>query len=322
MENVILWIDQHLGISPAIQARMVMSLLICLLLWFLRRMVVRAVWSRTDDVRTRYVWRKSSAYAAFFLGVVLVGRLWLPSVHSVATFLGLFSAGVAIALKDPVSNLAGWLFIIWRRPFELQDRIQVGDVAGDVIDIAPFQFTLLEIGNWVQADQSTGRVVALPNSKVFTEPVANYGRGFQFIWNEIPVLITFESNWERARELLLQIGKRHAENLSEAAARRIREAARKYLIFYSKLTPIVYVSVRDSGVLLTLRFLCEPRRRRGVETAIWEDVLREFRKCDDLDFAYPTQRFYNNAVEGKPGAGGGVRHGPSPAGAETGGTRA
>jgi len=305
MEDIILWIDQHLGLGPATQGRIVESLLICIILWLFRLFVVRAVWQRTDDIRTRYAWRKSSSYVAFFLGVIFVGRLWMPSVHSVATFLGLFSAGVAIALKDPVSNLAAWLFILGRRPFELQDRIQVGDVAGDVIDISPFQFTLLEIGNWVQADQSTGRVIAVPNAKVFTEPVANYGKGFQFIWDEIAVLVTFESNWEKAREVLLEIGKRHAENLSEAAARRIRESARKYLIFYTKLTPYVYTSVRDSGVLLTLRFLCEPRKRRSVEAAIWEDVLREFRNFDDVDFAYPTQRFYNNSIEGKPGAGGG-----------------
>ena len=72
------------------------------------------------------------------------------------------------------------------------------------------------------------------------------------------------------------------------------------MIFYSQLTPIVYTSVRDSGVLLTMRYLCEPRRRRGSEELIWEEILEEFGRCDDIDFAYPTQRFFDNMKEGKP----------------------
>ena len=75
-----------------------------------------------------------------------------------STFLGLLSAGVAIALKDPLVNLAGWGFIVWRKPFGIGDRIQLGDSRGDVIDQRIFMFTLMEIGNWVDAERSTGRV--------------------------------------------------------------------------------------------------------------------------------------------------------------------
>src|SRR3989442_7605528 len=85
-------------------------------------------------------------------------------------------------------NLAGWVFIIWRSPFALGDRIQIGQHAGDVIDVRLFQFTLNEIGNWVQADQSTGRIIHIPNGKVLTEVIANYSEGVQYIWHEIPSL--------------------------------------------------------------------------------------------------------------------------------------
>jgi small-conductance mechanosensitive channel len=145
---------------------------------------------------------KTSAYVAFALGVLVIVPLWFEGVKSASTFLGLLSAGLAIALRDPVVNLAGWAFILWRRPFEVGDRIQIGTHAGDVIDQRIFQFTLMEIGNWVGADQSTGRVVHIPNGKVFTEMLANYSKGFQYIWDEIPVLITFESNWEKAKGIL------------------------------------------------------------------------------------------------------------------------
>jgi small-conductance mechanosensitive channel len=218
---------------------------------------------------------------------------------NLGTFLGLLSAGLAITLKDPVLDVAGWLFIIARRPFTIGDRIQLGSYAGDVIDIRLFQFTLMEIGNWVDAEQSTGRIIHVPNGMIFTNPLANYNKGFNYLWNEIPVLITFESNWRKAKSLLLNIASMHAAFLSGDAENRIKEASKKFMISYSKLTPIVYTCVRDSGVLLTIRYLCEPRNRRNTVEAIWEDILEEFAKHRDIDFAYPTQRFYNNRNEGK-----------------------
>ena len=81
--------------------------------------------------------------------------------------------------------------------------------AGDVIDIRLFQFSINEIGNWVDADQSTGRIIHIPNGIVFTEPQANYTAGFQYIWNEIPVLVTFESDWKKAKQILTDIVNHH-----------------------------------------------------------------------------------------------------------------
>jgi len=226
------------------------------------------------------------------LGILLVGRIWFEGFQSIATFLGLVSAGIAIALKDLLVNLAGWGFILWRRPLEVGDRIQIGEHRGDVIDIRIFQFTLLEIGNWVHADQSTGRVIHVPNGKVLTDYTANYSKGFQYIWNELPVLVTFESNWKKAKALLAEIAARHAAHLTEEAERQIREVSRRFMIFYSTLKPTVYTSVEDSGVLLTVRYLCEARHRRGSAEAIWEDILDEFGRRDDIDFAYPTQTVF------------------------------
>jgi small-conductance mechanosensitive channel len=295
------WLQKAMGLGPEIQAKLLISILTILVVLFLRWLLLRILFQRIEDVLVRYRWKKSSAYIAFVFVLLVLGRVWFEGFQSIATFLGLLSAGLAIALRDLLVNLAGWIFIMWRRPFEVGDRIQIGNLAGDVIDLRIFQFTLMEIGAWVNADQSTGRVIHVPNGKVFTEAQANYHKGFQYIWNEIPVLITFESNWERAKKILQEIGIKHAEHLSASAEQRIKEASQKFMIFYSKLTPAVYTTVKDSGVLLTIRYLCEPRRRRDSEQAIWEDILEAFATCPDIDFAYPTQRFYDNFLEGKSG---------------------
>jgi small-conductance mechanosensitive channel len=151
---------------------------------------------------------------------------------------------------------------------------------------------VVEVGNWIDADQSTGRIVHVPNSNVLREALANYQIGFEYIWHEIPVLITFESDWKRAKVLLQKIANDNVENLLDGAQEQIRRAAQKYFIFYGALTPIVYTTVKDSGVLLTMRYLVNPRQRRSSEQQIWESTLDVFDEEDDIELAYPTTRFY------------------------------
>lgn len=263
----------------------------------LRLGATRLINQQIENPRLRYMWRKWISYVCYgFYGFSLV-VLWLPDMEGISTFLGLFAAGLAVVLRDPLVNLVGWLFILWRQPFQMGDRIQVGDHSGDVIDIAVFQFTLLEIGNWVEADQSTGRIIHVPNGQVFQRAIANYSQGFKYIWNEISVLVTFESDWETAKKILLKQVNTHAKHLSGNAEQHLRQTGHKYMIFYSKLTPTVYTTVKESGILLTMRYLCEPRQRRGTEQELWEGVLREFAKNREISLAYPTQRFFTTAVE-------------------------
>jgi len=301
MERVVDFLNSVAGNRPYL-LNLWFSAVILLTLWLVRTIIVRIIIRRSNDIRTRYIWQKALTYIVTLSGLFLIIRIWFSgNIQSLYTFFGFLSAGVAIALKDILTNVAGWIFIMWARPLDIGDRIQIGSFAGDVVDKSIFHLSLMEIGNWVDADQSTGRVIKVPNSFLFSEAFANYSKGFQYIWDEIAVLITFESNWQKAKELLSNIAHKHSEHLSKTAEKKVKEASHRYLIYYSKLTPIVYTSVKDCGILLTIRYLCEPRRRRGNQEGIWEDILKAFAESDDIDFAYPTTRFYNNISEGKPG---------------------
>jgi small-conductance mechanosensitive channel len=291
-------IEKEIGMSPANQRKILISLTILLVIWLLRYLILKLVWRQTEDPRLRYQWKRSIGLALSLIGTILISSVWISAFARFGAFLGLLSAGLAIALKDPLTNIAGWLFITTRKPFSVGDRIQMGDNIGDVIDLRLFQFAIMEVGNWVDADQSTGRIIHIPNGNIFLNPQANYTKGFQYIWNEIPVLVTFESNWERAKSILEKIINQHAEHLTKTVEKQLKEATKKYLITYDHLTPTVYTSVRDSGVLLTIRYLCDVRKRRNSEHDIWEDILREFDKNKDIEFAYPTTRFFNQHLEG------------------------
>lgn len=299
LRNIALWIEQNVGIGIEFQYKFYSTILIIFILWMLRTIFVWVIFRRTRDISARYWAQKVSRYIALTIGFIVLGWVWLSNFEEYATIVGIASAGLAIALRDPISNLAGWFFIIGRKPFVMGDRIQLGDDVGDVVDIGLFRFTILEINRWARGDETTGRIVNIPNSKVLTQPLANYSIGFDYIWDELAVRVTFESDWEVAKDILNEIIVEHAEKLSDDARRKMRRAAKDFMINTPTLDPLVRTQVDDSGVLLVLRFLVNPYDRRMTQELIWEDILREFKEHPDIDFAYPTERRFSYSKEGK-----------------------
>jgi len=301
MNSISNFIQEFLGVSPKLLENLFFSVIIIFFAWLIQKLIIHFLIEKLDDIKIRYQWKKIIKYLVIFFAFIFLFRTWFGAFDSIGTYIGLVSAGLAIALQDLLVNFAGWIFILIRKPFVVGDRIEINKVIGDVIDIRIFQFSVIEIGNWVDADQSTGRIIHIPNGIVFKSPQANYTAGFEYIWHEIPVLVTFESDWKKAKQILFKSVHRHSTQFSKEAEKQIKNAAKKFLIFYNTLTPTVYTSVQDSGILLTIRYLSLVRKRRAVEEQIWEEILEEFAKHSDIDFAYPTTRFYNNSSEGKSG---------------------
>jgi small-conductance mechanosensitive channel len=287
-----LLIAEIFGLSHATQTKLIASTVTVVVLTVGRWLVLRTVHQRFEEAWVGYRARKVATYTTTIVGVVTLAWIWIDAFNDLPTFLGLVSAGVAIALADVLKNLAGWVYIWSRRPFRVGDRIEIDGTKGDVVDIRLFRFSLMEVGNWVKAEQSTGRLIHVPNGLLFTNQVANYTEGFEYIWHEIPVLVTFESDRQRAREIVQQAVREHSPSIASEAGARIRQTARTYHIKIGALTPIVYLSVEDSGVLLTARFLVDARRQRSVEEAIWEAILDGLDKEPSVELAYPTVRTY------------------------------
>ena len=189
----------------SIQVKILASIMALIIFFILRKIIQNYAINNIKDVKTRYRSQKILSYTFFTILIIIIGQIWFKGIQTIATYLAFVTAGIAIALKDPIVNVVAWQYILWRRPFDVGDRVEIGQKSGDVIDITPFNFTMMEIGNWVSADESTGRIIHVPNGQIFTEYLANYGKGFQYIWNEISVLITFESHWEKAKSILEEI---------------------------------------------------------------------------------------------------------------------
>ncbi len=297
MENIINSFSKYASIHNTTVEKLLLSLAILVVLLVLKRGLFSIVRKNAKDPKTIYHSKRFIGYGYAVLLILLLGGVWIEGFGSIGTYLGIASAGLAIALHETIANIAGWFFIVWKKPFAIGDRIEIGQTKGDVIDIRLFQFTLAEVGNWVEAEQSTGRMVHIPNSQVLKEQTANYHSGFHYIWNEIQVLITYESNWKKARKILEKIATEKVKKHSDTAAEEIRRAAEQYMIYFNKITPAVYMSVKESGVLFSIRYIVDPRQRRGTEQIFWEAILEEFQKNPDIKIAYPTTRFYTAGQE-------------------------
>ena len=284
-------------ISSPVFMNLIFSFVVIIVTYLLTFLIIRLINRGMSDLKKRYSARKYTIYIATFLSLVVIVFIWIKRVTSITTLIGFLGAGLTLALHQPISSIAGWMLILIRRPFEVGDRIEIGNVKGDVIDIRLFYTSILEIGNWVEADQSTGRIIHIPNNKVFTEMIINFTQGFKYIWNEIKITITYESDWRKACDIILDVASEGSVDLGETVRKEIQRLSKKYMIHYEKLTPFVWTKIADFGVELTLRYLTDARRRRSTQDIISQTVLDKFNLEPDIDFAYPTYRVYKRGEE-------------------------
>ena len=282
-----LWITDH-----HIYGNIVLSVVAVLAVLLLGRVIQRALLRGAADLEAKHKIRRAVSWSEAVAIIFCLAVIWISGTRHLGLFLGIVGAGVALSLQETLLCIAGWALIVVKKPFDIGDRIEISGLSGDVIDIRVFQTSLLEIGNWVDADQSTGRIINVPNSAVFRGLNANYTKGFSFIWNEETIVVTFESDWKRAKQIMLKQAQEEAEKIEDEVRRQIDTMRGKYVIHYDRLTPTVYTHIADSGVALTLRYLCSVRQRRSTAHLINEGILEDFATEDRINLAYPTTRFF------------------------------
>ena len=265
------------------------TIVVVAIIYALGRAVTHALSRSVTDIKDKHKIRKGIAWGRSIDIAVCLVIIWAQQLHGIGTFLGILGAAIALSLQEALLCIVGWVLIVIRKPYDIGDRVEMDGAIGDVIDIRVFQTSLLEVGNWVNADQSTGRVINIANSAMFRSKVSNYTKGFPFIWNELTTLVTFDSDWKRAKEIVIQEAVKEAHKVEREVRRHIQAMQRRYAISYTNLTPTVYTRIESSGVALTLRYLTPVRNRRGSSHKMSESILEAFTREPTIDFAYPTQ---------------------------------
>ena len=259
------------------------TLVALIVLYIIKYYIIRIIYKKNYDPAKQFTTKKAIKLVLNVILLVILISIWgKESGKYILSFIGFFTAGLAIAVKDIILNMIGSLYILWASPFKVGDRIEISGQIGDVIDIRLLHFSMLEVGNRIAGEQSTGRMIHLPNAYVFNYPLANYEKGFKFIWNELIVPIDKNSNWELAKVLINELLEEHINEIIEDAKEQIDEAGKNYPIYYNNLAPTIYTEFKEDKIVLTIRYLCEARKVRNTEHLLWEALLKVFKDHKEI----------------------------------------
>lgn len=222
-------------------------------------------------------------------GVALVFAIWIQQSADLAVAVGLVAAGLAFALQEVIGSIAGWISITLGKPFVRGDRIEVGGIHGDVVDISMLRTTLMETGNWLGGQQNTGRFVTLSNAFLFKEPLFNYSRLTTYVWDEVRASIPYGQDWAKAKEIMLSAVREHADYqaLVPSAESQRASVRRELAISLSALDPRVFVRMADSWIEVGVVYPVEYNRRRSFRSDISETILRNL-QAEGIAIAFPT----------------------------------
>ncbi|HEY9114810.1 MAG TPA: mechanosensitive ion channel family protein [Bacteroidales bacterium] len=258
-------------------------------IWILIKTVQRSLFSKIKDNDNRYRAKKFSSFIGYFLTILLITLVFSDKLGGLTVALGVAGAGIAFALQEVIASFAGWLAIMFGGFYKTGDRVQLGGIKGDVMDIGVLRTTIMETGQWVDGDLYNGRIVLIANSFVFKEPVFNYSGDFPFLWDEIKIPIQYGSNYEKTNELLMKVGKEVAGDLTQKSRDKWNELQDKYRLEDAQTEPMVSLIANDNWVEYTLRYVVSYKKRRATKTQLFTKILNEVEATKgEIKFASAT----------------------------------
>lgn len=226
--------------------------------------------------KVRYRFRKLMWLTALLLAITAWLHIWIYDPQALLIAYGVITAGVAFALQDVIKNFVGSFIIFFGGLYRVGHRIEVANVCGDVIDIGLFYTTLMEVGGWVGANQPSGRLTSIPNGTVLHSPIYNFSRQHKFLWDELVVTVSQDSDWGEAMRILGDIGLEHTKDFIDKANKNFSKLERHYYVEGSFVEPKVYIKPGKRGYELALRYVVHIRKRRSTTSDIWGHTLRVF----------------------------------------------
>ena len=245
---------------------------------FVVSLIVSRVTARVfGDTDQRFNVRRIVRAVIWFVAIFGLIVIWQPLGGNLAPALGLATAGLAFAMQEAIGAVAGWFNITFGSIFRVGDRVQMGGVQGDVIDISLLKTRLMEIGDdanttWVGGRQYTGRVVTVSNKATFTHPVYNYSSFFEYIWEEIEVAIPHHEDWRGASRVLEEEARRQAT--AEGAREAMAAVRQRFPVPETEVEPRVFASADETYMRLAVRFVVPVRSARSVKDEITRRIHR------------------------------------------------
>lgn len=245
------------------------------------RVLQQSVGQYVKDNATRYRARKGITFLVYIAGGLLVVTVFSSKLAGLTMAFGVAGAGIAFALQEVIASVAGWVAISFGNFYSTGDRVQLGGIKGDVIDIGVLRTTVMEVGQWVKGDLYNGRIVRIANSYVFKEPVFNYSADFPFLWDEITLPVRYGSDWKLARQMLIGIGDEICKDFALESRSAWEDAVNKYRLEAANVEPMVTLVANDNWLEFTLRYIVDYRKRRSTKNDLFTRILEEVDKSGD-----------------------------------------
>ena len=243
---------------------------------------------RITDLKTRYTANKVISVLSIVFIIAICLRIWVTDTSSLIVSYGIIGAGLAFALQDVFKNFVGGILIMISSIYRVGDRISIDEKFGDVMDIGVMTTTLMEIRGWVSGDQPSGRLLMIPNGLVINHPLYNYTRDHSFIWDEISIPLTYDSDWRLAKDLILGIVKKETASITIQADAEIERIGEKYYLPKKVVESSAYITLTDNWIMLEVRYVTDARSRRLLRTRLSEMILSAIEKDDRITISSTT----------------------------------
>ena len=270
---------------PLLQKVVLGSMLISIVI-MLNRLLRKVLIRRINDRASAYNFRSLVNFLTFLLIFVIVVSLIFANWYATLVSFGLVSLILGLALQNPLTSLFGWMYLLIRKPYEVGDRIKIGNVYGDVMNVGYFDTTLWEFrGDYLSGDHPSGRLIKFANSRIFNEYIVNYSWPlFPFIWNEVKFYVSYSSDFDFISHTVTQI----AENeIGEAMMRRVKRL--KQILANSlvrqldiKERPsVIFTAHTNTWIEVTVRFLVQPKNSGPVKSLLFTHIMKELKNHPD-----------------------------------------
>ena len=233
-----------------------------------------------NDNSAKYKIRKFVSFIGYLVFVIGIMIIFNAKLSGLGTALGVAGAGIAFALQEIIVSVAGYITVFTSNFYRVGDRVKLGGIKGDVIDIGILRTTLMEMGDWVNGDLYNGKMVFVANSFVFKEPVYNYSGDFPFLWDEITIPIKTNGDYQYAKETFYTILNDEVGDFSETSQIAWNHMIGRYSLENARVKPMVTMAFDENWITFTLRYVVDYKSRRGTKSILFDKILTAIKSSD------------------------------------------
>lgn len=280
------YISQITSIDSKYLILIIKTIIFISILTLIKKIGIRIL-KKIKDNKKEYIYTQRYKLLINIFKIIIILFLWNDYITSFLTLISVISAAFTIAIRDLIFNFFCGIYIKIAKPFIVEDRIEINNYKGDVININALNFEVLEVNNQNFTGQSTGVITHLPNSTIFNYPLRNYNKAFKYIWNEITINLPLDSDLQKNKSIIYKIinSNEIIKNIPPKMKKQINNISSDYRIFYNKYDPIIYTKVVNNHIELTARYLVHPKKARYVESQIWTNILTSYKR-NEIDLLH------------------------------------